>query len=188
MSSSTTWYTLGFIESVRGVRKGDRVLQVGVGSGVKAGMNVWKVRAPCCAPGVPQSMQACASNFPHTRIVALRPGATLLVVPSYEAEEREGRACTPSPFLCLHPLPTCVRPCSHLLQACRKLCRKLCSMLGKDLHLTRTLQALRSVDDVQEAWAHRATPERFAAASVSSQRYSFRGRLARQVGYVHIHL
>jgi 3-oxoacyl-[acyl-carrier-protein] synthase III len=44
VSSSTTWYTLGFIESMRGVRKGDTVLQVGVGSGVKCGINVWKVR------------------------------------------------------------------------------------------------------------------------------------------------
>jgi len=29
---------------MRGVRKGDTVLQVGVGSGVKCGINVWKVR------------------------------------------------------------------------------------------------------------------------------------------------
>lgn len=44
VSSSTTWYTLSFIESVRGVRAGDKVLQIGVGSGIKCGVNVWKVR------------------------------------------------------------------------------------------------------------------------------------------------
>jgi 3-ketoacyl-CoA synthase len=43
VSSSTTWYTLGYVESVRGVRAGQRVLQVGVGSGVKCGVNVWQV-------------------------------------------------------------------------------------------------------------------------------------------------
>lgn len=41
VSSSTTWYTLTFIEAVRGVRKGDKVLQIGVGSGIKCGVNVW---------------------------------------------------------------------------------------------------------------------------------------------------
>lgn len=35
-------YTLGFIESVYGVRRGERVLQVGVGSGIKCGVNVWR--------------------------------------------------------------------------------------------------------------------------------------------------
>ncbi|KAJ9509049.1 hypothetical protein QJQ45_001541 [Haematococcus lacustris] len=42
VSSSSTWYALGWIESVRGVARGDKVLQVGVGSGVKCGVNVWK--------------------------------------------------------------------------------------------------------------------------------------------------
>ncbi|KAF8071135.1 CUT1 [Scenedesmus sp. PABB004] len=41
ISSSTTWYTLGFVESVRGVRRGERLLQIGVGSGIKCGVNVW---------------------------------------------------------------------------------------------------------------------------------------------------
>ena len=30
VSSSTTWYTLGFVESLRGVRKGDSIMQVRV--------------------------------------------------------------------------------------------------------------------------------------------------------------
>ncbi len=44
VSSSTTWYTLGYIESVRGVKRGAKVLQIGVGSGIKCGVNVFKVR------------------------------------------------------------------------------------------------------------------------------------------------
>lgn len=42
VSSSTTWYTLGYVESVRGAKKGDRFLQIGVGSGIKCGVNVWR--------------------------------------------------------------------------------------------------------------------------------------------------
>ncbi|KAJ9510740.1 hypothetical protein QJQ45_027645 [Haematococcus lacustris] len=42
VSSSTTWYTLSYVETVRGVKKGDKVMQVGVGSGIKCGVNVWK--------------------------------------------------------------------------------------------------------------------------------------------------
>ncbi|KAJ9510130.1 hypothetical protein QJQ45_015609, partial [Haematococcus lacustris] len=45
VSSSTTWYTLSYVETVRGVKKGDKVMQVGVGSGIKCGVNVWKVGA-----------------------------------------------------------------------------------------------------------------------------------------------
>ncbi|PNW80493.1 hypothetical protein CHLRE_07g319600v5 [Chlamydomonas reinhardtii] len=42
VSSSTTWYALAHVETVGGVRRGERVLQVGVGSGIKCGVNVWK--------------------------------------------------------------------------------------------------------------------------------------------------
>ena len=42
VSSSTTWYSLSWLESCRGVRKGDRILQIGIGSGVKSGVAVWK--------------------------------------------------------------------------------------------------------------------------------------------------
>jgi 3-ketoacyl-CoA synthase len=41
-SSASTWYVLAYIEAVTGVKKGDRVLQVGVGAGCKAGVNVYK--------------------------------------------------------------------------------------------------------------------------------------------------
>ena len=42
ISSSSTWYAMGYLESVRGVKKGEKLLQIGVGSGVKCGVNVWQ--------------------------------------------------------------------------------------------------------------------------------------------------
>jgi len=42
ISSNSTWYTLANIETVRGVKAGDKLLQVGVGSGIKCGVTVWK--------------------------------------------------------------------------------------------------------------------------------------------------
>ncbi|KXZ47805.1 hypothetical protein GPECTOR_32g417 [Gonium pectorale] len=42
ISSSTTWYTLACVETLNGVRRGERIMQVGVGSGIKCGVNVWK--------------------------------------------------------------------------------------------------------------------------------------------------
>ena len=40
-SSATVWYSLAYIESVQGVRKGDVVWQVGFGSGFKCNSAVW---------------------------------------------------------------------------------------------------------------------------------------------------
>ncbi|KAG2490806.1 hypothetical protein HYH03_010728 [Edaphochlamys debaryana] len=42
VSSSSTWYTLAHVETEVGVRAGERVMQVGVGSGIKCGVNVWQ--------------------------------------------------------------------------------------------------------------------------------------------------
>ena len=42
VSSSSTWYAMGYLESVRGIRKGEKLLQIGVGSGIKCGVNVWQ--------------------------------------------------------------------------------------------------------------------------------------------------
>lgn len=41
-SASSTWYVMSYIEAIDGVKKGDTVLQLGVGAGVKCGVNVYK--------------------------------------------------------------------------------------------------------------------------------------------------
>ncbi|KAG2452218.1 hypothetical protein HYH02_003248 [Chlamydomonas schloesseri] len=41
-SASTTWYALGYTEACEGVRRGQRVFQLGVGGGMKGGCNVWR--------------------------------------------------------------------------------------------------------------------------------------------------
>ncbi|KAG2499531.1 hypothetical protein HYH03_002477 [Edaphochlamys debaryana] len=42
VSSSSTWYALAHVETEAGVRAGERLMQVGVGSGMKSGVNVWQ--------------------------------------------------------------------------------------------------------------------------------------------------
>ncbi|KIZ01891.1 3-ketoacyl-CoA synthase 4 [Monoraphidium neglectum] len=44
VSSTSIWYVLAFIESYRGVRKGDKVWQLGFGSGFKCNSAVWVAR------------------------------------------------------------------------------------------------------------------------------------------------
>ncbi|GBG00657.1 hypothetical protein Rsub_13392 [Raphidocelis subcapitata] len=41
-SCSTTWYVMAYLETLLGVAAGQRVLQVGLGGGMKAGANVWR--------------------------------------------------------------------------------------------------------------------------------------------------
>lgn len=45
-SSSTVWYSFGFVESVQGVKKGEIVWQIGFGSGFKCNSAVWKALRP----------------------------------------------------------------------------------------------------------------------------------------------
>ncbi|WIA41915.1 hypothetical protein OEZ86_009230 [Tetradesmus obliquus] len=41
-SSASTWYTWSYIESTTGVKKGETILQVGVGGGMKSGVAYWR--------------------------------------------------------------------------------------------------------------------------------------------------
>lgn len=41
-SSSSTWYVMDYIETIDGVKKGDTIMQLGVGAGVKCGVSVYK--------------------------------------------------------------------------------------------------------------------------------------------------
>eukprot|EP00878_Enallax_costatus_P021735 GHUV01023026.1.p1 GENE.GHUV01023026.1~~GHUV01023026.1.p1 ORF type:complete len:468 (+),score=135.06 GHUV01023026.1:122-1525(+) len=41
-SCASTYYVLAYLESLIGIKKGERLLQISVGTGVKAGVNVWQ--------------------------------------------------------------------------------------------------------------------------------------------------
>lgn len=41
-SSSTTWYSMAYMERFGMVKQGERVMQVGAGGGMKGGVNVWR--------------------------------------------------------------------------------------------------------------------------------------------------
>jgi len=41
-SSSTTWYTMSYLESIGAVKKNEQIMQVGAGGGMKGGVNIWR--------------------------------------------------------------------------------------------------------------------------------------------------
>ncbi|WIA36536.1 hypothetical protein OEZ86_007829 [Tetradesmus obliquus] len=41
-SSSTTWYSFAYIETVGDIKRGQVIMQAGVGGGMKAGINIWR--------------------------------------------------------------------------------------------------------------------------------------------------
>ncbi len=41
-SCSSTWYVMAYIESLRGVKRGQTIMQMGIGGGMKASVNVWR--------------------------------------------------------------------------------------------------------------------------------------------------
>jgi 3-ketoacyl-CoA synthase len=41
-SCSTTWYGMAYHETAIGIKRGETVMQIGMGGGMKAGVNVWK--------------------------------------------------------------------------------------------------------------------------------------------------
>jgi 3-ketoacyl-CoA synthase len=41
-SCSTTWYVMSYMETTEGVKRGQTVMQIGMGGGMKAGVNIWR--------------------------------------------------------------------------------------------------------------------------------------------------
>lgn len=41
-SCSTTWYVLGYMETADNIKRGQTIMQIGMGGGMKAGVNIWR--------------------------------------------------------------------------------------------------------------------------------------------------
>ncbi len=62
VSSSSVWYELAYIESFKGLRRGDRVWQLSFGSGFKCNSAVWAANRSV------EFMHPCWADFDHAKM------------------------------------------------------------------------------------------------------------------------
>jgi 3-ketoacyl-CoA synthase len=70
-SSSTVWYSFGFVESVQGVKRGELVWQIGFGSGFKCNSAVWRALRPIKADHTAWRHIKCHEGEAMARLVEL---------------------------------------------------------------------------------------------------------------------
>ncbi|MQL84617.1 hypothetical protein Taro_017122 [Colocasia esculenta] len=63
-SSSSPWYELGYVEAKSRMRKGDRVWQIGLGSGFKCNSAVWRCLRSVKKEGNEGAWSGCIDNYP----------------------------------------------------------------------------------------------------------------------------
>ena len=91
VSSSSVWYELGYIESFKGVRRGDRVWQLSFGSGFKCNSAVWVANRPV------RFLHPCWAGFDHAKM--------RLELGQLEAKVAEERAARKAAEAAGKPLP-----------------------------------------------------------------------------------
>lgn len=92
-SSATTWYAWAMVESTTGVKRGDRLWQLGFGSGFKCGSAVWKARR-----NIHQTHSCCEGEMVSFGLPKL-PGKHPIAVPA-SMSDATAREPIPPP---LHP-------------------------------------------------------------------------------------
>eukprot|EP00882_Tetradesmus_deserticola_P000497 GHRQ01000548.1.p1 GENE.GHRQ01000548.1~~GHRQ01000548.1.p1 ORF type:complete len:504 (+),score=215.48 GHRQ01000548.1:478-1989(+) len=104
-SCSTTWYSMAYIETCGKITKGQTLMQVGVGGGMKGGINIWRslrnvhtmhpawvhlANAPITEADLPRSIQAAAIPVSSkTGCVASKAEAPLGEVDDAKASRRQ---------------------------------------------------------------------------------------------------
>lgn len=63
-SSSSLWYELGYLEAKERVKKGDRVWQLGMGSGPKCNSVVWECIRPIVGESKTGPWADCIARYP----------------------------------------------------------------------------------------------------------------------------